>query len=53
VIVEQTSNAKPAPDLLEFLEENGSRVKSFPLKVRFLDYSLCIYRLPASTSSSR
>lgn len=48
VIVEQTSNARPAPDLLKFLEENGALVKSFPLKVRFLDYSLRIYRLPAS-----
>lgn len=48
VIVEETPNARPEPDLLKFLDKNGSRVKSLPLKVRFLDYSLRIYRLPAS-----
>lgn len=52
VIVEQTSNARPEPDLLKFLEKNASRIKSFPLKVRFLDYSLRIYRLPASARST-
>ena len=52
VVVEQTSNARPAPDLLKFLDENGSRVKSFPLRVQFLDYSLRIYRLPALTRSA-
>ena len=51
VIVEQTSNARPAPDLLKFLERNGSRLKSFPLTVRFMDYSLRVYRLPAPARS--
>ncbi len=29
VVVEETSNARPAPELLKFLERNGSRVKTF------------------------
>jgi len=52
VVVEQTSNARPEPALLKFLEENGSRLKSFPLKVRLLDYSLQVYRLPATARSA-
>jgi mannosyltransferase len=49
VVVEMTSNARPEPGLLKFLQENGSLVKNLPLKVQFLDYSLRVYRLPALT----
>ncbi len=52
VVVEETSNARPAPELLQFLERNESQVKPFPLKVRFLDYSLRVYRLPAPARSA-
>jgi mannosyltransferase len=51
IIVEQTANARPEPELLKFLEENGKLVERLPLTVRFLDYSLLIYRLPAPTPS--
>jgi hypothetical protein len=51
VVVEETSNARPEPDLLKFLDENGMLVKRLPLRIRFLDYSLLIYRLPAPAQS--
>ena len=51
VLIEQTANARPEPDVLKFLDENGALVRRLPLRVRFLDYSLLIYRLPAPAQS--
>lgn len=43
VMVEHVANVVPGPSELEWLAEHRLLEKRFPLKVRFLDYSISVY----------
>jgi len=51
VIVEHVPNVAPTDELMEFLKTHGTLEKTFLLRVRFLDYSLSVYRVPAAGPS--
>jgi hypothetical protein len=51
VVVERVANVAPGNELAEFLSTHGTLEKTFPLRVRFLDYSLSVYRVPATPAS--
>jgi len=43
-IVEHVANVRPTPEQLEAIQEHTTLEKSFPLHVRFLDYTISVYR---------
>jgi len=43
VVVEHTANVAPTPDQWRVIREHCDLVKPYPLRVRFLDYSVSVY----------
>ena len=46
IAVERTRNVAPPPAMTDWIISRGKLVKDFPLRVRFLDYGVAVYRMP-------
>lgn len=49
-IVEHVANVRPTPEQLDAIRTQATLAKTFPLRVRFLDYSISIYREAGSAN---